>query len=368
MLRVALLDTTLEGSRGSMTRYRLQLQRALEEFASDDVQADVLYLGRRNRSATSTVPAKLETYARHYRCWRDARKIDASNHDLFHVLDGSFGYVSSAIRSKRTVVTVHDVIPRLQMDRRFPSAPAVAFPSRWLIRRSLRGVAGARMVCSVSQSTKNDLIQLGCRADARIHVVPMAIEPGLFQGSNPAFEESKPQSFLLHLGNNGFYKNRRGAIEVFRRIENDHDLHLILAGPPPDAALREFVLEHRLEDRVQYEVDPDQRTLGKLYAQSRIFLFPSLYEGFGWPPLEAMSVGCPVVCSDAGSIPEVVGDAAMVVPSEDYDGMARRCEQLLSDQELREAMIAKGLECVQRHNLERLATQMLVIYREANAS
>ncbi|MEO1524560.1 MAG: glycosyltransferase family 1 protein [Planctomycetota bacterium] len=366
MIRVALLDTTEAGSRGSMTRYRLQLERALAEYASDTVRFESVHLGRRHE-ARRRVPAKFHTYARHFRCWRDARKFDAASFDILHLLDGSFGYVASAVDASRTVVTVHDIIPRLQVEGRFPAAPGISRPSRWLIQRSLRGVSRAEVVCSVSDNTKQDLVRIGCRTPNDTRVVPMAIEPDLFSVEECQDHGGSSTPSLFHLGNNGFYKNRCGAVEVFRRIQSESDLSLVLAGPPPDEALRELVQQHDLQNRVRFENDPDQETLGRLYRESSVFVFPSLYEGFGWPPLEAMSVGCPVVCSDAGSIPEVVGDAAIVEASEDYDAMARGCERLLSEASFREQMIKRGFERVREHSLERLATQMVSIYRDAAA-
>ena len=93
-------------------------------------------------------------------------------------------------------------------------------------------------------------------------------------------------------------------------------------------------------------------------VRQRCSLFPSLYEGFGWPPLEAMSVGCPVVCTDAGSLGEIVGNAGIVAECGDYDQLARGCERLLEEPDFRSEMVAAGHDRVQKFSIGKLAEAM----------
>lgn len=364
MIRVALLDTTVPGEPGSMGRYRDQLAGALAKYVCDEVEVSVKFLGC-GRETLDRTPKRLRMWRRHHHIWRAARNLDVSQFDVVHLLDGSFGYVADVLQLDRVVVTVHDVIPRLQMDGDFAGAPPVRRGARWLIKRSLQGVEAASVVCSVSQSTADDLRRFGCVPGGGIRVVPNAIETELFEGdpATPA-DLNQPCPFLFHLGNNGFYKNRAGAIEIFKRIHTSVPVRLVLAGPAPDDALRQVCSASGVDERIEFVIDPDQDALATYYRAAAAFLFPSLYEGFGWPPLEAMAAGCPVVCSDAGSLREVVGDAGVVANCGDYDAMARGCERLLTEEAFRNERVRAGRERVKHFSRECLAERMMGVYRE----
>lgn len=363
MLRIGLLDTTIQGAPGSMARYRDQLVDALGRHCGDRLTVQTALLGC-NQQSLSRTAARFRMWRHHLHVGRAARSLDVSQFDILHLLDGSFGYVAGLVRTDSVVVTVHDVIPRLQMDGVFPQAPAVGRGARWMINRSLAAIKASRHVCAVSESTADDLRKLHCEPEGGMTVVPNAIDAKLFCRApdglpDPAGEQ---RGYLLHLGNNGFYKNRSGAIEVLRRIADNVDVDLVMAGPPPDAPIRQLVDKYHFRDRVRFEIDPSQKKLGELYRGASVFLFPSVYEGFGWPPLEAMSVGCPVVSSNAGSLPEVVGDAGVLAESEDYDAMARGCERLFNDHPFRQQMIAAGHSRVQQFGTKRLAETMMNVY------
>ncbi|QDV82987.1 glycosyltransferase family 4 protein [Stieleria magnilauensis] len=364
MIRVALLDTTVPGEPGSMGRYRDQLAGALDTYFSDEVEVSVKFLGC-GRETLDRTPNRLRMWRRHYHIWRAARNLDVSQYDVVHLLDGSFGYAAGAVQSDCVVVTVHDVIPRLQMDGVFAGAPPVGRGARWLINQSLRGVGASSVVCSDSQSTAEDLRRYDCSPRGGIRVVPLAVESELFEGSGEVPRDvGQSTPFLFHLGNNGFYKNRAGAIEVFKRIHTSVPVRLVLAGPAPDESLRQVCSASGVAERIEFVIDPDQDALAKYYRAAAAFLFPSLYEGFGWPPLEAMAAGCPVVCSDAGSLREVVGDAGVVASCRDYDAMARGCERLLTEEAFRHETVRAGRERIKHFSRERLAERMMGVYQE----
>lgn len=364
MIRIGLLDTTVVGAPGSMKRYREQLSDSLKEFAGDDLQVTTEYLGCDEETLDRT-PARVRMWRRHYHIWKAARRLDVSRYDVLHVLDGSFGYVGNALRTNRVAVTVHDVIPRLQMDGQFPDAPPVGFGARWLIQKSLRGIGRAQVACADSQSTADDLKRLRLEPVKGVRVVPLAIDSDLFSG-----EKVKPQDvgvggpYIFHLGNNGFYKNRVGVVELFNRIDPALQTRLVLAGPAPDERLEQMCRRSRYSDRIQIVSNPSQQELRRLYRAASLFVFPSHYEGFGWPPLEAMAAGCPVVSSDCGSLPEVVGAGGIVVSGGDYDAMAQACDKLLSDKTLREEMVVAGKMHLQRFTRKGLADAMLSVYQD----
>ncbi len=364
MRRVALLDTTAAGSITSMGRYRDQLQSALRTYGRDEVDVTVEYLGCPAETLERT-PRRLRMWRRHFEIWRSAKQLRRHHYDIVHVLDGSFGYVAGAVRAPHVVVTVHDLIPRLQANNVFPDAPPVKSGAKWLINRCLRSIAEADIACAVSENTANDLAMFGCKPRRGVEVVPNAIEPELFAGPRLSPSDAGIEGpYIFHLGNNGFYKNRRGVIEVFHLLSQRHDVRLVLAGPRPDDALTDLSRSYNLDGRIDYVVNPNQETLSKLYRAASVFLFPSRYEGFGWPPLEAMSAGCPVVVSSAGSLPEVVGDAGVVAHCDDFEELARACGQLLTDETFRDHLVSLGRDRLERFSCRQLASRMIDVYRK----
>jgi glycosyltransferase involved in cell wall biosynthesis len=120
--------------------------------------------------------------------------------------------------------------------------------------------------------------------------------------------------------------------------------------------------QKEIDALVRWEVDPSDELLSTIYANAELLLFPSYYEGFGWPPLEAMEVGVPVVCSNAASLPEIVGDAALMAAPDDYDQLAALCERVLSDIMLRDDLVQKGYENLKRFSFEQFTANLQSVY------
>lgn len=256
----------------------------------------------------------------------------------------------AGIPLQRTLVTVHDLIPALQTRGCFP-VPRPGWAARRLIGSSLGFLRKAGALCAVSQASANDVAAItGRTVDA---VIPHYLR------EFPPVTDSAPEEgqqlgpYLLHVGHSGFYKNRLGVLRVFALLAGVRpSLRLVFAGAGEDTVLRREIAALGLTTRVTFKVDPDDARLAALYRGAVLLLFPSLYEGFGWPPLEAMHFGCPVVCSDAGSLPEVTGDAALRCAPDDVAGLAAAAMRILDDRDLACDLVARG-----RRNLERFTAQ-----------
>jgi glycosyltransferase involved in cell wall biosynthesis len=148
-----------------------------------------------------------------------------------------------------------------------------------------------------------------------------------------------PAAYIFHLGNNAAYKNRVGVVKVFARLRDCVNLHLVLAGPPPTP---ELLAAAAGLARVHFMGPVGDRQLAELYRRATMLLFPSRYEGYGSPVLEAMALGCPVVCSTAPSLLEVAAEAALFAPADDPDALAAHCRSLLADESLRTRMVERG--------------------------
>lgn len=173
--------------------------------------------------------------------------------------------------------------------------------------------------------------------------------------------------FLLHVGSNLPRKNKAGVLRVFARLAPDWPGHLVCAGPELPPELRAQAAAAGLAGRVSALRDPDNAQLEAAYGLAHALLFPSTCEGFGWPVIEAQACGCPVVCSDRTSLPEVGGDAALVHPLEDEAGMAESLRRL-ADPAVRAAVVARGRANLRRFDTAAMVDAYAALYEEVLAA
>ncbi len=263
----------------------------------------------------------------------------------------------------RRVVTVHDLIYA-----RFPDAHAglrdkgmrVLVPAA--VRRSNRVMAD-------SQSTRLDLIALLGVDPDRVDVVPLGL--GTVRREEPMAEHQVRERFqlgertaVLSLSAKRPHKNLLALIGALGGLAREERPVLVLSGYPTthEAELRDRVRTLGLDDDVRFPSWLSVEELEGLWAIARAFVFPSLYEGFGLPVLEAMARGVPVACSNASSLPEVAGDAALLFDPSDEAAIGAALGRLLSDQVLAQTLRARGLERVRRFTWERTARLTLESY------
>ena len=289
--------------------------------------------------------------------------------DVIHITDGSYAYLVNLLRARVTLVTSHDVIPLLQTRQYFPvKSPGIL--AKWIIRQSIRGLQISDRVVSVSQHTKDDLVREANVDKEKIRVIPLPLSDTLcaltyaLPHKNWIDRRKKADAYILHVGNSAFYKNRDGVIRVFSRIHDQMNVYLKMVGPPPGKNLLSLCRNLGVSRAVDFVVEPDDFLLADLYRSASLFLFPSHYEGFGWPPLEAMAFGCPVVCSDAASLPEVLGDAAIMCLAEDEEKMAMNALSVLNDQTTAEELISRGYEQVRKFSAEKMVQELRALYHE----
>jgi len=242
-----------------------------------------------------------------------------------------------------------------------------------LLRISLESMKQAAMVIADSHQTKRDLSTFVGMDPAKITV----IYPGLNYAFRPDPARGRQVREQLGLGagplilqiGRSFYKNLPAVLRVLRTLRNGGlDVRVARVGPRLNGGDRQFaerlgVLGHVVE----LGMIPDD-DLPQLYNAVDVLMFPSLYEGFGWPPLEAMASGVPVVCSRAGSLDEVVGDAALTADPEDTEALAWHVGAVLTDATLRNALVARGLKWAAQFSWERTAAEVLDVYQRVRAA
>lgn len=257
----------------------------------------------------------------------------------------------------RSVVTVHD-LTHLKVPEAFAAWQRAA--ARVLLRRV---TTHASRVIAVSNSTARDLLQEFPQTEGKIEVIPNGVTSCFLSssapGSSPAATALLPDApYMLCVGNRKPHKNLRAAVEVLALLRREQpDLRLVIVGPVypgwDEVVARANTLGIR--DAV-IEIPPaDDVVLRELYTNCSVFLFPSLYEGFGLPLLEAMACGAPVVASNRASIPEVVSNAGLLVDPRDYRAMADAVLRVIDNTDLRRALRCRGKERVEHFSWEKAA-------------
>ena len=289
--------------------------------------------------------------------------------DVFHIIDHGQGYLVRHLDPARTVVTCHDLILLVLASGRMGSAFAPPLATR-ILRSAVADMTRARRIVTDSESTRRDLLSLTAADPDRVEV----IHPGLNHPFAPDAERGfafrtehrlGPGPIVLQVGQTGFYKNLPGCLRVLARLRKDGlPVTLVRAGHPLRPEHRQLAARLGVEGSVRDLGPIADSHLADLYNAADVLLFPSLYEGFGWPPVEAMASGLPVVCSRAGSLAEVVGDAALTAEPEDVDGLASHVAAILTDPVLAASLRARGLERARHFDWDRTAEQFERVYRE----
>jgi glycosyltransferase involved in cell wall biosynthesis len=240
---------------------------------------------------------------------------------------------------------------------------------RAFIPRSLRH---ARRVMAISDWTRRDVNRLlGIPIDKiqTIYLAPGDEFKPLAESQSHAVREAYGlrRPFFFYAGTLSPRKNVRLLIEAFGRVQHDvpHDLVITGGARPIDIPFDDLVLKYDIAGRVKRLGVVPKDDLVALYNVADAFIFPSLYEGFGIPPLEAFACGCPVVSSNATALAEVVGDAALTFDPHDADALATHLKAIASDSGLRERLKRAGFERVQQFSYARMAKELLTLLEEA---
>jgi glycosyltransferase involved in cell wall biosynthesis len=282
-------------------------------------------------------------------------------------------YVLPPLTPCKSVVTIHDCI-HLRFPQYLPNRAAYAYARSSLWMAAHR----ANRVLTVSDASKRDILKYFHLPESKIDVIPNAIDERF--GQAPADEEiarvreryQLNDPFVLYAGNIKPHKNLERLIDAFHilRRHGFDQVKLLIIGDEISkyATLRRAVHRHKLHKHVRFFGFVPDQTLAILYRLAGVFVFPSLYEGFGLPPLEAMSSGTPVVTSNLSSLPEVVGDAALLIDPYDPQAIADAMRRVLTEPALRDDLRRRGFERVRHFSWERSVARVRQIYDEVLAS
>ncbi|MGD1992853.1 MAG: glycosyltransferase family 1 protein, partial [Anaerolineae bacterium] len=319
-----------------------------------DSQPDDLDLGR--RAHLRTVPLSDEWLAR---LWHRARlpipvELVTGRVDLFYSPDF---VLPPTLPGARTVLTVHDLSFLHYPDHFVPKLV------RYLSRVVPRSVARADRVLADSEATRADLIRLMDVAPEKVTVLYSGVDPRFRPLPEPGERERLtaqygigPRPYVLSVGTLQPRKNYLHLIRAFSQLSGD--VELVIAGGR-GWLYEEVLAEAERRERVQVLGFVPDADLPALYRGAALFAFPSFYEGFGLPVLEAMACGVPVVCSNVSSLPEIAGQAALLVDPHDEVALAEAVYRGLTDEDLRKELVTQGLERADGFTWERAARQLL---------
>ena len=307
--------------------------------------------------------------------WRDNISIPFDLHrqrlDVVHIPHHEAPFFTPS----KLVVTIHDCVHLL-----FPQEDSSNFGNYRSYLRTKRVVHAAQHVLAVSRSTKDDLINIFDLPDSKISVVHNALDerfafthtPGERKQVLERYQLKDP--FVLYSGKIRPHKNVHRLIEAFAVLKNElgdsdryKNLKLIIIGDElsKHQYLRLTVIRSGAQQDVRFFGFVPYPILRVFYQSAQLFAFPSLYEGFGLPPLEAMANRAPVLASNTSSLPEVLEDAAVLVNPENVFDIARGMKLILSDDAVRQRLIQKGLEQVAKFSWKLAAQKILERYQFA---
>jgi glycosyltransferase involved in cell wall biosynthesis len=287
-------------------------------------------------------------------------------------------HVAPLFSPARLVVTIHDCVHLL-----FPPEDASKFRKYRTYLQTKRVVDGAWHVLAVSKSTKEDLTSIFQTPDSKISVVHNALDERFVFA--PVLDERKQvleryqlkDPFVLYAGKISPHKNLHRLIEAFAVLKSElidderyKNLKLIIIGDElsKHQYLRLTVIRSGVQQDVRFFGFVPYPILRVFYQTAAMFAFPSLYEGFGLPPLEAMANRTPVMASNTSSLPEVLEDAAVLVNPENVFDIARGMKSILSDETVRERLVQKGVEQVARFSWKVAAEKVIETYEHVASS
>ncbi len=335
---------------GSMDTYSYKLAEKLDVPV---VCTDIYQKLRQSRNISWLSPRALKTIWHNWRLVRMLNKLG----DSVHLPNHHLGRYGNFLRVPY-IITVHDLIRYFDMDGEETFIRSPNRRDRHYLNLDYEGIRKAMRIIAVSQSTKDDLMHCLDIPDERISVIYEGIDHSIFR---PVSQRIYNHPYILFVGTEHPRKNFTTLLKAFSQLKSEprfKKLKLVKVG---DAGGQETDFRSQTMDVVEslhlsreviFTDFVPETDLPAYYSGAEVFVLPSLYEGFGFPVLEAMACGCPVITSNTSSLPEVVGKAGIMVDPYNTDSLAQAMRQVLTDSELRANMIRKGLEQSKRFSWE----------------
>ena len=282
--------------------------------------------------------------------------------DLFHYTDHALSMFQS---TQQVIITVHDIA--------YIRFPDLMNKSRQIYKRSIlrESIKRARVIVADSYSTQRDIVEFFEISKEKIRVVHLGVESRFHPISNVEeyrLKNKLPSKMILNVGTLEPRKNLNTLISAFKKLKEKglEDCKLVIAGDKGWLYKQIFkkIEDNDLENEVLFLGIIRDEDMPMLYNCAEMFIYPSLYEGFGLPPLEAMACGIPIITSNTSSLPEVVGNAGIMVDPVDVNSLSEAMYNVLGDKELRRQMSKDGLKRAKLFSWDETAKKIIGIYDE----
>lgn len=344
-------------------------RRLIKEFVLNDYEADLSLIwcgeGYRNYYGKDT---KIYLTSKKHRNFFEnmyiGRLLKDTGTDLYHVPQNGIGFPS--YKNCCYVSTIHDLIPYV-----LPDTVGRSYKKKFLLRIP-EVINLSDIIITVSEFSKKDIMRIFGLSSEKICVTPLSADECYFPFDKNIAQEvirSKygiKNSFILYVGGYSKRKNIPALIDSFsclkQEIRKNYCLVLAGADKTSESDIYEKVCGYGLEENVIFTGFVPTDDLPFFYNASDLFVYPSIYEGFGLPPLEAMSCGIPVIASDAASIPETSGKGALLINPYDIDKLTLAITEMLEDESLREKYASVGLEHSQNFSWSATAKKTFEAY------
>jgi glycosyltransferase involved in cell wall biosynthesis len=375
MPRIVLLCDIPRSTPNSMDRYANSIGLSLQRIIGNDwsVKEIIPHLLRINWGSEGKFSkvTKLEENISRFLLYPVNVFFKAA--DIYHIIDHSYGQLAYPLYKRPVVVTCHDLIPLRAAHEGIPDFRVKAF-SATKFRWAVMGMRLADIIIAVSESTKRDIVEFLGIPEHKIRVVHNGVDSKFKEIDDENeirhFKHSREipldAHVIMHVSNKDLYKNVKGVLRTLAVLvhELDQETHLLRVGSALDEEhwelARSLEIDHYIHE-AGYLTDTE---LVLAYNAAMVLLYPSWLEGFGFPPLEAMACGTPVVASNRASLPEVVGEAGVLLPPDDHRGMAREIKRIREDAHWRTSLIKKGRKRSSGFSWEKAAEETFRIYGE----
>ena len=280
--------------------------------------------------------------------------LEKSDYDVFHPTYFDNYFINNL--KKPFVLTVYDMIYEIYSERFFKN-------TNRFIRKQKELINKATHIIAISENTKKDIIDICNIGEEKISVVYLG--NSFNYTKSDIFDLTLPEKYILYVGDRHIYKNYEFFLKSIKPLLiKDKDLFLICAGSVGlSSKEKQFLISNRLADKVIHLPLIDDKVLMNLYSRAFCFVFPTLYEGFGIPILEAFSCGCPAVLSNTSSLPEVGGDdAAVYFDPEDSESILEAVRNVISSSTQRDNLRQKGYEQLKKFSWRKCAVETKKVY------
>lgn len=291
------------------------------------------------------------------------KKVDNANLDLFH----STAYNIPFIKKTKYIVSLYDLI-HLKFTKEYGLSHKLYY--QMIVKNACHK---SEKIITISESSKKDLIQwLNCDPQ-KIEITPLSANKNFVPhiGISDLFYslDIDQNNFILYVGNNRPNKNLERLLTAYTKIiEKFDNFPKLILTCKSNKDLNDLIANFFIKDKIFFLENVSEDDLILLYSYAMFFIFPSYYEGFGLPLVEAMSTGCPITCSDISSIPEVTADAALYFDPYDINDMSLALEKMYTDYGLRNYLSEKGLARSKEFSWEKTAYQTYLLYKEIIAN